>query len=217
MADPSAGATAGSTPQIVQYSACRTKAGYIFCFVQDGQRIYARKSCDNGTTWAYVLSPQTSLFPQVPGSGTIADPDAPMCFYDKGAGSVILFSMMDSAILMMKIPEAVFLLSQSAAAEAIAKIVPQIVYGKQSANLLSRGIACQSTVISRQKNNSTLSESVSPHRVAIARTDIGCIRMFFMSQAGFMSSLISSDGGTLWLSEGQYIGTVPVAPSSTGT
>ena len=155
--DPS-GTGTSSTPQIVQYSACRTLAGHYFFFVQDSDRVYARRSCDNGATWTYVLLPRASLFPQVASSEasttTLTDPDAPSCLYDKGTNSVILFSIMDNALLMMRMPEAVLLLPQPDAADAIAKIIPQIVYGKQSANLLNRGIAYQSTVTSRQQNNS---------------------------------------------------------------
>ena len=112
---------------------------------------------------------------------------------------------MDNALLMMQMPESLLLMSQPDAKAAFAKIVPQIVYGKQSANLQSRGIACQSTVISRQQNNSSLNESVFSQRVAVARTSSGCLRVFFTGQNGFLTSLISSDGGALWQSEAQYI------------
>ena len=201
--DPS-GTGTSSTPQIAQYSACRTLAGHHFLFVQDGQRIYARRSCDNGATWVDILPSQISLFPQVPG-GTPTDPDAPSCFYNRSTNDILLFSVMDNALLMMRIPESALLLSQPDATAAVAKIVPQIVYGKQSANLLSRGIAYQSTVISRQQNDSTLNESVSSQWVAIARTSSGCLRVFFTGSSGFLASLISSDGGALWQSEAQYI------------
>jgi len=200
--------TPGTNPdqaQISNMSACILPGGQFLCFVQDGTRIRVRLSGDNGSTWSDVFLPTTLFLPPSPSDTQPTDGSAPMCFAEKSQDAVMLFFVADSALLAMRLPSQLFLENGSTADAQLSKIKPQVIYGMMSADLTARGIVQQSTVVSRQKSNPKLQETVSPHRVAIARLHAGHLRLFFLDQQGVLRSLISTDGGTVWQTETQFL------------
>lgn len=205
-----------TTPQITHHTACVSIKGYIYSFIQDGQRIRARRSTDTGGTWVDIFLDTTTFLPPVKNapatnstSNPVTDADAPSCFYDEATRSIHLFFIVDSCLLTMQIPEETLGLDAKAADASLKKIVPEIIYGKITDNLKSRGISSQKSVINRQTAattaNTAFTEVISPHRVAAARPAGGHLRLFFVDQNKVLRSLISSDDGRLWLSEDQYV------------
>lgn len=203
-------------PKVVQHSACRTKTGYIYCFIQDGTRIRVRRSTNEGENWEDVFSdkavflpakkPDTTSSTTVPATDqSVTDGDSPSCFYDQSTETIMLFFIVDSALLMVELAEEILLLPMADADKAIAKLTPVVIYGDVSDNLKSRGVSAQSTVLDRKKSSTTFSETISPHRIAVGRLDGGHLRLFFTDQQKKLRTLISSSGGNLWLTEDQYI------------
>lgn len=204
---PEKPAIAGTKAQIVQHSACRTSGGHIFCFVQDGNRIRARRSTDNGQTWVDIFSNTTTFLPSTTtDQASLSDADAPYCYYDISSQTVLLFFIADNSLLCMIIPEHVLLLEQSEADEAIKTIHPEVIYGSLSSSLESRGIGLQSTVLERKTAaQDNFKETINPHLISAIRLDGGHIRVFFLDSQKVLRSLISSNDGKLWQSEDQYL------------
>lgn len=191
-------------PKIIQHSACMTKGGYVYSFIQDNSTIRVRRSSNSGKNWEDVFPEGTVFLPESK-AGTESSEDSPSCFYDLSNRKVLLFFVVDSALLMMSIPDDLLFLPMESAASQLKKIIPTVVYGSVSDNLKERGIQAQSTVLERQKANSAFSETITPHRVSIGRLDGGQLRLFFIDELKKLKTLISTDSGNTWQTEDQFI------------
>lgn len=225
--DPNASTTNTTTTaaSIAQYSGCRTNKGYVYLFIEDNNRIRARRSNDDGRSWTDVFTTDAIFLPPVPkdttgspsdtSTTTVTDGSSPSCFFDIGQGSILFFFFVDNSLLYMSIPEEILRLSPADATTALGKILPQVVYGKLSDNLKKRGVVQQQAVINRQAAaKDQFNEALSPHRLAVIRSNAGHLRVFFSDQQKILRSLISTDGGKNWVTEDQYIAQTITATNS---
>jgi hypothetical protein len=207
--EPSSDSASVEKPQIMQHSACKTLDGLLVSFIQDGQRIRARKSSDDGETWRDIFDENTTFLPKEPDSSgatsSVVDGDAPYCYYEEGQQIIMLFFIVDNALLSMNIPDHIVRFDADMASLAIKDIKPAIIYGDVSDNLEKRGIGLQETVKERKSSNDAFNEKISPHRVVVERTSSGHPRLFFSDQDKILRSLLSGDGGHLWQTEDQFI------------
>lgn len=205
----------GSKPQISNYSVCRSGKGRQYAFVGDNSRIRVRCSNNNGASWFDVLpesffflpaekKKQNSPSEQPASQVQSTDGEAPFCFFDEGQETILLFFFSDSSLLTMRIPEEILINGPEKAAASLSKIVPEVIYGQLTDGLSSRGIAIQQHVLDRQKT-SDQKETISPQRLAVTRSNPGHLRLYYVDQEKRLHSLISSDGGSQWLSESEYV------------
>ena len=194
-----------NTPGIRYFSACKTDCGMLLCFLQDNDKIIARRSGDGGLSWTDVFPPDTAFVPVSQGGSV---PEAPSCFFFEH-GYIALFVILENALLLFRLPQEMFLFSPAQAKAYLGKIPPEFIYGplvqgSLPAALSNRGIIVPSAVIQRQESGKT--ESISPQRVSIVRSSTGVLRLFFADKDSRLQTLISADGGMSWQTEKQFIG-----------
>jgi hypothetical protein len=201
----------GNSAAIKSISACRCKDGTLYLFVGDGYRIRVKKSNDNGGTWTEALTEDFFFLPRKKDDKGVEDGEMPTCFYDTGKEDIFLFYIFDNKLVYHRFPEQIFRRNPAQSVEALVKIKPQMVYGDLNEDgstpdtLTERGIEVQSTVVKRKKTDKTISERILPHQVAIVRPDGGHLRVFFEDDQKRLRSLLSTDGGTLWQNEDQFM------------
>ncbi len=204
--------TSPDLPHILTYSAAYSPVGNLYCFIESNDRIRLMSSSDRGLTWANLLPDDFYFYPQLKNGAPVrrsvdgTEAQSPSCFYYSGTGSIILALTVESSILVMNIPEEILTQETENIAESLSFIVPQVIYGNLSDDMKLRGITAQAGVLERQKNNpDDFNERVSSHRMGIASTQAGHLRLFFLDQEKKLKSLISSDSGLSWRSEAQYV------------
>ena len=134
-------------PRIMQHSACRTKGGIIYSFVQDDIRIRVRRSSNSGQNWQDVFSDKATFIPAKKDEVEVKDGDSPYCFYDLSTQKILLFFIADNALLMMHLTEELLFQPMDAADKSLKKIIPSVIYGNVSENLKDRRVQAQSTVL----------------------------------------------------------------------
>ena len=214
---PGAAVAGAKSPSVKYYSACLTNGGLLVSFLQDGDKIIARKSSDAGSTWEDVFPSGTTILPVKAGTANVQDGEAPSLFFEQEQNCIFLFIVLQSSLLLLRIPEQLFLEPQDKAKEYLSKIVPELVYGaledgKLPVALQDRGIMVQPAVIERQKaqpqsaqGSTTTKEHFSTQKVSVVRYKGGPLRLYFVDDNKRLQTLISIDGGKGWQTESQFI------------
>lgn len=196
------------------FSACLGNQGHYLA-IEDGMHLILRKSFDKCKTWSDIFSPGARLI-KAANDSDLADQDGtyPMIFCDKSTGIVFLFMCIETSLVMMRIPEEILLNDQRRASEIIKNIEVELIFGVLSEDMEKRGIIASNAVKEREKMDKGKSETggtvsepeeIPPQRVAVAKTEFGSLRLFYVDDELLMRSLISSDAGRTWLTEKQFI------------
>lgn len=199
---PAVRAIDGKQASIGVYSACRTKGGNMYCFIEDSGRIVGRRSSDNGETWINLFPAKFILLPPKGTDPADDEVSAPACYYDDGQNAIFLFTIYSNCLLVQKIPEQVLRREPDIIAAEMAKLKPVLIFGQSTDDIAARGIAVDKNVIDRKSDDKK--ESTSPHRVSAVRPEGGHLRVYFLNDQNRLTSLISSDGGQRWQSDRQY-------------
>lgn len=192
---------------VSQYSACMMSDGYVFMFIQTGDKLRYMRSSDQCGEWHDILPAGFKLLPKrsdVTGEDTANIVDAPSCYASRG--DIMLFFFHENSLLYMKFASET--LRRDAATNqakleqlrASNKFLPTHVVGPASESILKRGIPADTSVldfVGQDKKPIKL----SPHRVAGHTTIEGYHRVFFKDDKQALRSIVSTNSGNNFLSE----------------
>ena len=162
--------------------------------------ITIRKSNNIGGTWDDIVVDQP-FYPESSVKGAILPPiSSPYTFLDKATNTILLFFIVEEALMCEKIPVEVFQDSKTKAESIIKKIKPKMIYGNYSSDMADRGVAPASSLDELEEE-----ELKVPSQRVTAMIDIsGFARVFFKNGQGALISLISSNLGEVWHTEKEY-------------
>lgn len=186
--------------RVTQYSVCQHQAGGLFAFIQTEDKAAYKKSFNLGDSWVDALPSTFSFIPSKDGDDVVYG-ESPYCCIDCPQNAVFIFLFMERSLLFVRFPQEVFLKTKESAANELSKIKPVVLVGPLTQDMLDRGITGRQSV----KNDKT-SEGINPHRVAAIISDQGYSRLFYKDSEQVLGSLISTSGGTHWLTEEEYTG-----------
>jgi hypothetical protein len=198
--------TAGRPEQASQYSAFVDSAGYLFCFIQAGDKIVVRRSIDLSGKWSdalprgFMFIPETKTDEDSAEGTTTTEPDgsSPSVLYDNATQDVLLFMTIEQSLVYSKFPGEILRNKSDAAAAALEPYRnPKLLFGEMSTDMLGRGIT-PAIVVNEVEDKSESSNRIQAQRVSAIKSTQGYYRVFFKDEDRRLRSMVSFDMGGTW-------------------
>jgi len=196
---------------VVQFCAMADSTGNLYAVIQTGTRVMVKRSVDGGEVWESVFPDDFSFYPNRTSGGTdataAAQVQSPFVMLDWSTQNCIMTFVVEGSLLAYRFPAEVLRVSKDKAAATLSKYLePKVLFGPLTQDMADRGISYGTAVPEHETaKGSTVPVQVLSHRMTGVVAQNGYYRVFFKDDESRLRSLISTDLGSSWLLDQDFV------------